>query len=93
MKELDIFQRNVRTTNEPELDRLVRSEVLSPAPTGSGTLARVQAVGEPGGQHLLGEATWPRPPGSAVPVAGQQCLVAIDEDGQPWIIAWDRSGW
>jgi hypothetical protein len=94
MRELATFNRNVRQTNEPSFFRLVHAEVIAPAPTGSAVKAKVRALDEPGGgEHFLGEASWPQPAGSAVPGTGDECLVGVDETGTPWVLGWAQSGW
>jgi len=48
---------------------------------------------EDGGTLSLGEASWPKPAGKELPAVGDMCLIALDETGQPWIIAWNIPHW
>lgn len=40
-----------------------------------------------GGEHELDALGW-TPRGTALPSQGDPCLVAIDENGECWIVAW-----
>jgi len=66
--------------------------VILETPPSSSDPVRVQAAGETGGRYL-GEATWPTPPGKELPDPGDECLVAIDNRGVPWIVAWATPDW
>ena len=71
---------------------LLRARVVA-APESSAALVRVQAVNDSsGGVLYLGDASWPKL-GEALPAAGQECLVAIDDENRPWVIAWATPSW
>lgn len=39
----------------------------------------------------IGPAPWPPRPDGARPQTGDRCLVAISDQGEPWVIAWEPS--
>lgn len=43
-----------------------------------------------GGLHLFGPCPW-MPRGDVLPTRGDRCLVVFDDDGAPWVIAWEPS--
>jgi hypothetical protein len=71
---------------------LVAAVVLE-APASSADKVRVQRLGDTSGLYL-GEASWPKPAApKELPAKGDECLVAIDNRGRPWIVAWNTPGW
>ena len=73
--------------------RLWRAKVTK-APASTSQKAIVAAINtEDGGTLSLGEASWPKPAGKELPAVGDMCLIALDETGQPWIIAWNIPHW
>jgi hypothetical protein len=71
---------------------LVAGVVLE-APASAADKVRVGQLGDTSGLYL-GEASWPKPAApKELPAAGDECLVAIDNRGRPYIVAWDIPNW
>ncbi len=71
---------------------LVAAVVLE-APGSTADKVRVQQLGDTTGFYL-GEASWPKPAApKELPARGDECLVAIDNRGRPYIVAWDTPNW
>ena len=73
---------------------VLRGRVVA-APASPADKVRVEAVNDAStGTLELGEASWPRPPaGKELPAAGDECLVALDDESRPWIVAWATPNW
>jgi hypothetical protein len=86
------FQQNTRRgPGRPAPAHLVA--IVLEAPASSADKVRVQAVGDTSGLYL-GEASWPKPAApKELPAKGDECLVALDNRGAPWIVAWAIPNW
>jgi hypothetical protein len=68
--------------------------IVTKAPASTTDKATVAAShGADGGTLILGEASWPKPAGKELPARGDECLVVLDETGQPWIGGWAIPNW
>lgn len=88
------FFRKTQQQLGSEPTQLLEGEVIGPV-TGSGQPVNVRPVPDPSGGRLsLGLASYPQPVGgSGVPKPGDKCLVALDQNHKPWIVAWQQTGW
>lgn len=72
---------------------LLRGRVLE-TPATVEKLVPVEAINDASaGELYLGMASWPKPAGKEKPVAGDECLVALDDENGPWIVAWAIPNW
>jgi len=72
---------------------LLRGRVIA-APATTADLVPVEAVNDASaGELYLGRASWPKPAGKEKPAAGDECLVALDDQNAPWIVAWMIPNW
>jgi hypothetical protein len=69
-------------------DPLVLAVVKAPAPTKLGGELFVEVPGA--AAQIYGPVvSWlPLPEPKTMPTAGKGCLIAFDETGNPWLIAW-----
>src|SRR4051794_29938640 len=56
--------------------------------TAAGDLLRVALPGADNSRHEHGPCPW-MPRRTAMPTTGDRCLVAFDDDGNPWIVVWE----
>jgi hypothetical protein len=86
------FRKTAKRITPPHMP-LLRARVLA-APASTAKPVRVEAVNDPSsGRLYLGEASWPKPNGKELPAKGDECLVALDDENMPWIVAWLKSNW
>lgn len=71
----------------------MRGRVIK-APATTTDLVAVEAVNDASaGALYLGMAPWPKPSGKEKPGAGDECLVALDDENGPWIVCWAIPNW
>jgi hypothetical protein len=86
------FRRTAKRITPPPVV-LLRARVLA-APANAAKPVRVEAVNDPSSGRLhIGEASWPKPNGKELPAKGDECLVALDDNSTPWIVAWLKPNW
>lgn len=87
------YQIHRQTRQKPQAPQAWRAEVTR-APATAEDLAAVRTVhSAAGGVFSVGEASWPKPAGKALPEVGDECLVILDETRSPWIVAWAEPNW
>lgn len=74
------------TVTQATADVLLAATVARDVTGSDGVLVTVD------GDLLESPAPYPKR-GDRDPHAGDQCLIAFDQDGRPWVIAWDINGW
>jgi hypothetical protein len=72
-----------------ESSRLWEGTILDDA-AAPNDLVRVALPGADGERHAQGPCPF-MPRGMALPQQGDRCLLALDDDGSPWIVAWENA--